>query len=544
MIQQFSDDAAGGCAPGAPPWDLCIVGAGAAGLALATQFLDSPWRVIVLESGLQQPDAAGDALNTLACDGLRHDGGSLGRVRAFGGTTLAWGGQLVPMRASELQPRPWIPGSGWPLSLDELQPYYRRVERLLQTEGPPYDEAVWSQLQVTPPQFDPTAICVRFSQWAPLRRRNFALLWRRDLERSRNVRVLLDATAVAVGCGATGGRCESVDIRSRSGRSGSVRARVFVIACGGIETARLLLASAHPDGSGVANRSGVLGRYFQDHVSLIAGTVEPSSRRALQHLFDPRYIGGTMYSVKLEATDLAMRQRGWLHVMAHLGFLIPEALGWMEVRRIFRSLQAGRIEIPSLEESLAMVRGGAELARLALARILAKRRRSPDSGEIQLFVDTEQVPNPHSRVVLDTAVDALGMRRARLDWQITDLECKTLTEFARAIAAEFARTGLGKVRLAERLDFDLRGKLGAARDIYHHMGTTRMSRNPTEGVVRDDLRCHDVDNLYIAGPSTFPSGGVANPTFTALALALRLADHLKSGHLLHAATLKKFSTPV
>jgi choline dehydrogenase-like flavoprotein len=527
VIRQFGVGT-DGLAPEAVSWDLCIAGAGAAGLALATQFLGTSWRVIVLESGLREPDATGDDLNTLASVGLTHDGWRAGRIRAFGGTTRAWGGQLVPMRASELEARPWVPQSGWPLGLEELQPYYRRVEQLLHTQGPPYDETVWPRLGMTAPGFDPTDYCVRFSQWAALGRRNFAVLWRRELEKSRNVMVLLDATAVAVRCTPLGDHCESIEVRSRNGCQSSIRARSFVIACGGIETARLLLASPSSGRGGVANRSGLVGRFFQDHVSYIAGEVEPASRALVQNLFDPRYLGGTMFSVKVEPTDAAMRRHGWLNAMAHIAFQIPDALGWMEVRRIMRSLQAGRLELPSLDESVAMIRGGVELTRLALTRALANRRRSPDSGGILLLVDTEQAPNADSQVVLDTTSDALGMPRVRLDWRITDLECKTLTEFASHTAAEFERLGLGKVRLAGAPDFERRERPGSARDIFHHMGTTRMSRSPQTGVTRPDLRCHDVDNLYIAGPSVFPASGIANPTFTALALAVRLADHLKS----------------
>jgi choline dehydrogenase-like flavoprotein len=522
-----SGAASDGLAPEDSSWDLCIVGAGAAGLALATQFLNTSWRVIVLESGLREPDAAADDLNTLASVGLRHDGWRSGRVRSFGGTTRAWGGQLVPMRASELEPRPWVPQSGWPVSLDELQPYYRRVEQLLRTEGPPYDATVWERLKVAPPQFDAADLCVRFSQWASLGRRNFSLLWRRELEKSQNLTVLLDATAVAVTCGPNG-HCEHIEVRSRSGRQFAIRARSFVLSCGGIETARLLLASASPGSNGVANRSGLVGRFFQDHISYVAGEVEPVSRRALQYLFDPRYIGSTMFSVKLEPSDASMRRHGWLNAMGHIAFQIPDALGWMEVRRLMRSLQAGRLELPSFHESLAMLRGGAELTRLILTRALANRRRSPAAGRVLLLVDCEQAPNADSRVVLDTGVDALGMRRARLDWRLSELEGRTLIEFARRIAGELERLGLGKVRLAGRPDFELRDAPGAARDIFHHMGTTRMSRTAQTGVTRPDLRCHDIENVFIAGPSVFPSSGIANPTFTALALALRLADHLKS----------------
>jgi choline dehydrogenase-like flavoprotein len=228
-----------------------------------------------------------------------------------------------------------------------------------------------------------------------------------------------------------------------------------------------------------------------------------------------------------------MQREGWLNVMAHIAFQIPEALGWMELRRILRSLQAGRLELPSRDESIAILRGGAELTRLVLTRYVARRRRSPGSGSIRLLVDSEQAPDGASRVLLDDRVDELGMPRARLDWRVGDLERRTLTEFAKRIAAEFDRVGLGKIRLAGAPDFDRRDEPGAARDIFHHMGTARMSPNPRTGVTRPDLRCHDVDNLFLAGAAVFPAGGIANPTFTALALSIRLADHLKALHVSH-----------
>jgi choline dehydrogenase-like flavoprotein len=508
-------------------WDLCIVGAGAAGLALAAEFLDTPWRVLVLESGTEAPDSNSNELNSLECVGVPHDGWRDGRVRAFGGTTRAWGGQLVPMRASELAARPWVPYSGWPLDLDELQPYYRRVEKVLRVEGPPYDAAVWAHLGMTAPAFPTDELLVRFSQWAALGRRNFALLWRKQLRTSTNVTVLLDATAIAVRCGLDGAHCERVEIRSSGGVNGAVRAKSFVLATGGIETARLLLASAR-EAPPIANSSGLVGRCFQDHISYIAGELEPASRKTVQHLFDPRYIGSTMYSVKLEPPDATMRSRGWLNAMAHLAFEIPDALGWMEIRRLLRSVQAGRLELPTVRETWEMMRAGSDLLRLILARTWAKRRRSPDSGVIRLLVDTEQAPNPESRITLVDAVDSMGMPRARLDWRITDLEYRTLQEFACHVAGQFEKLGLGRVRLAGQPDLSRRQELGAARDIFHHMGTARMSRDPREGVTRPDLRCHDVDNLYIAGPAVFPTGGIANPTFTALALTVRLADRLKA----------------
>jgi choline dehydrogenase-like flavoprotein len=199
----------------------------------------------------------------------------------------------------------------------------------------------------------------------------------------------------------------------------------------------------------------------------------------------------------------------------------------VEVRRLLRSMQAGKMQLPSRDDSLAMARGAGELSRLLLTRLLAQRRRSPSAGGIRLFVDGEQAPDAQSRVMLSSEVDCFGMPRAKLDWRVGELERRTLTGFARTVASELERLNLGTVRLAEGPDFSCRDTLGAARDLFHHMGTTRMSRSPHDGVTRHDLRCHDIDNLFIAGPSVFPASGIAEPAFTALALCVRLADHLK-----------------
>ena len=178
--------------------DVCIIGSGAAGLALASEFLGTRWRVVVLESGDMQRTDAADAMNITHSTGIPHTGGSEGRARVFGGTTTAWGGQLIPLRDSELRARPWVPHSGWPLTSEDLAPFYRRAERLLGVEGPPYDGTTWDTLGMHSPAFDDKLIISRFSQWAPLTRRNLAVLLRKSLESSHNIDVLLGATLTKI----------------------------------------------------------------------------------------------------------------------------------------------------------------------------------------------------------------------------------------------------------------------------------------------------------------------------------------------------------
>jgi choline dehydrogenase-like flavoprotein len=408
-----------------------------------------------------------------------------------------------------------------------LEPYYRRAECQLGVDGPPYDESVWETLGVHPPNFDRSTFCYRVSQWAPLGRRNFGLLFGPPLRESRTIHVALDATVTKIETDPADGRVTEVQAASQFGRSLAVRARHYVLACGAIETARLLLASGGTDGQGVANSSGLVGRFFQDHISCIAGEIRPSSRAAIQRLFDPWYRGRTMYGCKVELTDQAQKDMQTLNVMGHIKFAIPEALGLLEVRRMLRTIQEGKLPVPSISEALALARGAAELSRLVAARLFRNRRASPTRGVINLLVDAEQAPNPDSRVRLSDSRDALGLRRALLDWRVGSCEIHSIQTFARLFAQAFQKAGLGDINVAGTPDFSVENRLSAAKDMYHQLGTTRMSVSSETGVVTPTLRCHDVDNLYIVGGSVFPVGGIANPTFTIIALALRLADELK-----------------
>lgn len=500
--------------------DLCVIGAGAAGLALASEFQQTRWRVLVLESGEARRTEAADDMNRTLVDGLPHRGGTEGRARVFGGATTAWGGQIIPLRSSETDAREWVPGSGWPLTAAELDAYYRRVERLLGMDGPPYDDSAWARIGVAPPGFDPTQLRTRFSQWAPLTRRNFAVLLRRMLSRSTNVDVVLGATVTGFDTRPDRNWVEAVRVRASSGRQYEVRARHFALCTGGIETPRLLLAA------GLANSSGTLGRFFQDHVSYVAAELDPTARNLIRRIFEPRYRGRAMFTAKIEPTDTALRELRLLNCMAHVKFDIPEALGLLEVRQMMRAIQRGQMPVPSLHALGALTRGSMELTRLALGR-MARRRRAPSRGAMYLMIDVEQAPNADSCITLSDERDATGLPRARVQWRLTGQEWDTVQRFLPMVREQWQRAGLGAMQLSGPPDFNRIDGPAAARDIFHHMGTARMSALPGGGVVNTQLRCHDIDNLHIAGSAVFPAGGIANPTFTILALTMRLADQIK-----------------
>jgi choline dehydrogenase-like flavoprotein len=173
-----------------------------------------------------------------------------------------------------------------------------------------------------------------------------------------------------------------------------------------------------------------------------------------------------------------------------------------------------------------MVKATTELRNL-VRRIFRGRSALLSDPLVSVVVDLEQQPNFHSRVCLSDQIDSLGMKRAKLDWRISEIERTTARHLNNLIAEELKKLGFGQIDAAGWLTSTTPVRDGELYGTYHHIGTTRMSKDPRDGVVNEDCRAHGVDNLYLAGCSVFPTGGHANPTLTIVALAIRVADHLR-----------------
>jgi choline dehydrogenase-like flavoprotein len=514
--------------------DLCIIGGGAAGIAIASQFLGTPWRVLILESGGLRAEPETQALYEAEVVGLPHTGSSEGRFRTFGGSTTQWGGQLLPLSPIDFQERDWVENSGWPLGLDELDPYYRRALDLMGVEGAPFDEARWESFRTKPPELARGKFEYCFSQWATLRNRNFAISFGKALRASTNVDVLLHANVVDLEPG-PGPAVRAAQIRTLSGKDGRVEARVFVVCCGGIETARLLLAARSFGPHGVGNDKDLVGRYFQDHLSWIVGKIVSTDRRRLQRIFDPYYLKNCMVTCKIRPSDTYQRELRLLNALAQVKFLVPPDSAFGELRKLVQSLQSKTLPKPSLQMARNLASGITDVGRLALGRVVMKRRPSMSHGEILLIVDTEQVPNRESRVRLGTTCDALGVPKAVVDWRLAELDWQSLQRVATLLSSEFERLGLGTV-VPDPHPEEKPGWREGMRDTYHHMGTTRMGLSPEQGVVDSHCKIYGIDNFYIGSCSVFPTSGGSNPTLTMLALCLRIADQIKArGEPRHAS---------
>lgn len=445
-----------------------IVGAGPAGMTLADS-LSAAGPVLLLESGGFEDDPEVRALHHGESDGMPYCL-SASRAHRFGGTSNLWAGWCAPFDADDFRERDWVPDSGWPLSEAELRPYYARTAALLNLAGADFDAMAFVARENLDWPFDRRAIVPSIWHFgAPTMA--FGTHWRQRYTESDTVTTLLHANLADIRLDSGHGLVREVCVRTLNGRQGRIRAETLILACGGIETPRILLNADSQLRCGIGNTHDLVGRYFMEHPHVpIAALPEQSTH---------------WYAA---SRDRKTARTGY-------GYMLAAGLA------------------PSLRRELGVLN-----ARAHVYRTPAMGRDTPRLG---LFL--EQAPNPHSRVALSDATDALGLRRARLTWQLNKLDRLTQARTASALLRELA-LGSAAEGQPRRLHEIHPGELTGTN---HHMGTTRMARNPARGVVDADCRVHGIDNLYIAGSSVFPTGSWANPTFTLLALALRLADHLR-----------------
>ena len=507
--------------PSAYDADVCVIGAGAAGYALARELKDSGLSVLMLAGGRTGVHPEEQTLYEAEVAGLPYTGHVEGRFRADGGSTTRWGGQLLPLEAQDFARRDWVPMSGWPIEAADLEPYYARALELMGTETHDFGASVYDEFGKTPPPFDPEKLVVRFSQWSRGTRRNFAEFVGPDLEGS-NTTVLLNAHATALV--EEGGRVVRARIAALGGRTGEVRARTFVLAAGGIENPRLLLAS-----DGLGNAHDLVGRCYQDHLSFTLGRFDPADGERVRAWFQPLYNAkGILRTAKVALTAQAQARAGALNAMALVSFPFPEASAPMAARRILAGLRGAPRRAPAARDLWQAFVGLPDLGRVAYNQVVRKRRAVPRNAAAELVINMEQAPNLQSRITLDGAEDALGVPRASISWHLGGLERETLRAYIETFDAEWARLGMRPVRWDPAVIEEGDAFHAVVGDIYHHIGGTRMAERPEEGVVDPDLRVFGTENLYLAGSSVFPTGGSSNPTLTILALTLRLADTLKA----------------
>lgn len=531
--------------------DVCVIGAGPAGITLALSLEKAGRSVLLLEAG--QMNRAGPAQAMYAGEvnePLRHLPLDQARYRQLGGTSALWGGRCIPYDDIDFEARPWVPHSGWPFGRSELDPYYRRAHEWLECGAFDYRSASVLGAAAGPmlPGFADGAIDTgSLERWSPPT--HFGKAHRKAMQASRGLRVLMEAVAVELHTDAAGGQVTGVTVRHAGGRDGGrgfrVQPREVVLCGGGLETTRLLMTSRQGRQQGIGAASGWLGRGYMSHVHgviaklrfdmpqpVVSGYeqdthgvfvrrrlwVSERTQRELEllnvymlldrPLIDDPSHGSAVLSAAFLAKKLFQRQRD----ASTLGSG-KYAVYWQHLRNVL----AGSPQVVSV------------LPRFARGRFLHKRRLpsltvDSRSNNFHLYFQAEQVPDRSAGLVLLNERDALGQQRLRLDFKVQPQDIDAIWRTHELLARELRAQRLGELVFepaAREALANVKAVLG------HHIGTTRLAADPRHGVVDPQLRVHGVRNLHVASASVLPTSSHANPTLTVVALALRLADHLQ-----------------
>jgi choline dehydrogenase-like flavoprotein len=521
-----------------PRTDVCIIGGGAAGLTLAAALADLKIQILVLEAGGSSPaDWSDDILKGDASG--NHPPPQSHRVCALGGTSLRWGGGCVPLDPIDFEKRSWSPETGWPITHSELAQFYAPAmeaaeagENTFHSPGPLIEGLGHEDFETR---------LERFS-----RPTNFANRWRAVLKSSPNVKVLLRARAVALERGPDL-RVSHVIVALKDGRRPRIAAGRFILCLGGLETPRLLLASAADCPEGLGNEYGWVGRGYMCHTAAVTGfvTMNEHTNVGFGHERDAQGVWVRRRLCLSEASqrrhqllNLAFRLRtqdvsDFNHRDAALSLvhLVKACVGGERDQTRQDSGASGRAIVPHLANvARNPLRVASAITTIAKERLFCDRvapsiALRAKNNRYALEFHGEQAVNRASRVFLGENTDEIGTRRICIDWRVSDIDVRTVTFAYDMLARNLNQAGVGRLtydrdKLPEKI-------ISAGAYGGHHIGTTRMSNRPEDGVVDKDCRVHGTENLFIASSSVMPTSGQANPTLTILALAYRLAAHLR-----------------
>lgn len=514
---QLQDDAQLDC-------DICIIGAGPAGIVLADGLAKTGLQICLTEAGGLSPQSE-HPIRSLA-EQVGHPVIVHPRTKYFGGMSNAWGGmrdlylRLLPFDPIDFEVRPWVQNSGWPISYQGLRPFYQGACSVM-NEIPNEGFDVQRHGDQFLAAFDDDILRSNISSLTrPVR---FGERYRKSLDQAGNVRVLLNSYATEIEESESERSVSFIHASARNGRKHRFSAGTFVLACGGLETARLLLASKRKHGCGVGNQNDLVGRYYMQHPKGSHGHVTLRRQNNPKGYMQGFRVNDHLMQACISFSEHQQRREGLLNHRVDLAPILQ--LTESRAARLYSQLRAcwreGHRSQALRRGALAAAIDMPKMAALTCKSILLSLPHG--SRHYRLINHLEQMPDPDSRVELSGGTDRFGVPELRTNWRINADEKRSLCRLHELINSNLRRYDSGSFH--SRLDPEM-DDWPISSSSSHDLGTARMHNDPRSGVTNADGRVHDVGNLYIVGGALFPTGGNANPTLTIIALALRMASRL------------------
>lgn len=512
-------------------FDLCIVGAGAAGITLALEICEKrTGKVALLESGglhfnkFAQNQFAGEVA------GDPHPSLYRTRYAGVGGSTELWAGWCRPLDKSDFEARPWIADSGWPIGFSDLKYHYLKATLWCGLGEKGYEADEWSAL------FDGRSLQENSDlrdRLFRVRRMSFKREYQKQLEESKNLTLFTHATTTRLFVGDNHERIDSVGLRLGNGDSAVLKARVFVLASGGLENPRLLLLSGDSPEQSIGNQHGMVGRYYNEHGFVDSGWFHTTSEGYRLSRYFPiphpqgREFGTARHALTLDEKRLASEKLNNAALYFHPPYEAHEAFDRKSVKAALELWQMAKKQAIAgdLKTLLMDIASGPQHLPVAAYRKAFAGKQIPRQWRLRCYF--ECAPESSNRIELGEDKDALGRARLRVNWSLGQKDLASVERFHELVDHELRKNKIGHLSFPQGAD-EWRQRTETGK---HLMGATRMHASSSGGVVNENCLVHGIRNLYIVGSSVFPTGGYANPTLTIVALSIRLAEHLAdSGH--------------
>ena len=497
-----------------------VIGSGPVGLAVAMGLRRRGIAVTLLEGGPEIASAS-DEFNDGDISGLPFTG-VFKRGRGLGGGTSQWAGQCLRFHAADFARRDWVAESGWPIGYDALAPFYSEAEEFFDVTADGYLARVWHDFGLEPGSLVDPDVYVRFSVFA-----RKPQVFERDRGRwERDPDCLIVYNGMATQLQRDGSRVKSITVRSRGGKSLTIPVDLMVLCLGGIETPRMLLEATPDFPHGIAGGNPHVGKHLQDHPHMVIGRIESSGSRAdITRYLSSFYRRGRRYLPRLVLSASRQQELEVLNACGIALFEWPEDSVTQNLRELQSAISGHRFDLSLSSRIARTLKEPRALSRTARARL-----RGDSFGEVPTAINlegyVEQDPSTASCVTLSDRLDPHGRPLASVKWTVGDFERRALVNLGSEVDSYLRRNGVGRVVMSETLRDASDAWQAGLGDNQHHVGTARMAKSVTDGVVDSNCKYFGLNNLFLCGGAVMPTGSHANPTLTMTALGFRLAAHL------------------